>query len=99
MGARRSQISRMGKEKIVGFNPLILKFTDFGFVSAWRSGAEERKAKQTRRTTKAMGSVGMNQVFQFIVEDDAEEDPTYEDSDLELIPRPIQQSRRQRRRR
>jgi len=47
-----------------------------------------------------MSSVGTIQVFdtfQFILDDDVEEDPTYEDSDVELIPRPIQRARRQRR--
>jgi len=98
VGARRSQVSGMGREKKVSFNDLIRNFTHFGFVSAWRSNAKERETKQIRQTTKAMSSVVTNQVFQFILEDDVEEDPTYEDSDLELIPRPIQRSRRQRRR-
>lgn len=47
-----------------------------------------------------MGSVGAIQVFdtfQIILDGDVEEDRTYEDSDLELIPRPIQRARRQRR--
>ncbi len=32
------------------------------------------------------------------VHDEAEDDPTYEDSDIELIPRPIQRPRRRRQR-
>jgi len=80
------------------WEPGARKFQEWeGRKYAWRSRAKEREATQARQTTKSMGLVGTGQVVQFILEDDVEEESTYEDNDFELIPRPIQRSRRQRR--
>lgn len=78
------------------WEPGARKFQEWeGRKLAWRSGAEKREKKQARQTTKAISSVGTIQVF--VLDGGVEEDPTYEDSDVELIPRPVQRTRRQRR--
>lgn len=69
---------------------------------AWRKGAAKRDAKKARQLSKPV-ALGAFQVFDlppnwFEFQDGVEDDPTYEDSDVELIPRPIQRARRRRRR-
>ncbi|KAF8971511.1 hypothetical protein BDZ97DRAFT_1247172 [Flammula alnicola] len=70
---------------------------------AWRDGANQREQRKARHAGKPIISLGTIRVFEMPgewipLEDNMDEDPTYEDSDAELIPRPIQRARRRRRR-
>ena len=59
-----------------------------------------KKMQQTAKPRLSLGTVEIMDVPDnwLYVHDEAEDDPTYEDSDIELIPRPIQRPRRRRQR-
>lgn len=70
--------------------------------SAWRQGAAKRERKRARSSrtfipVRAFGFLGQSEQLEIPV-DDLDNDPTYDESDLELIPRPIRRARRGRRR-
>ncbi|KAF8203231.1 hypothetical protein BJ912DRAFT_348772 [Pholiota molesta] len=63
--------------------------------NAWRDGAKKReilkKKPQRNRTIVSLGTIHLFDAPEtWLHQDNSEEDPTYEDSDVELIPRPIQ---------
>jgi len=72
---------------------------DSSFLRAWKDGAAHRKMTTRRAPASAkpprVHTYHINQRgsgwFPHELVDDEEEDPTYEDSDAELIPRPIVQ--------
>ncbi|KAF8168279.1 hypothetical protein B0H34DRAFT_684939 [Crassisporium funariophilum] len=77
---------------------------------AWKKGAADRARKKASGPRRARTFVPSVQVFDIEtihealgngrwvqVGDNVDEDPTYEDSDVELIPRPIRRVRRRRR--
>ncbi|KAF9535509.1 hypothetical protein CPB83DRAFT_888214 [Crepidotus variabilis] len=68
----------------------------------WKKGSAKRERKKARRPrsfipVRTFGFLDHLEQLQ-LPADDLNEDPTYEDSDVELIPRPIRRARRGRRR-
>jgi hypothetical protein len=94
-----SQVARNTKNGLLARSKFsisenLLTALDSAF-SAWRNGAKKReilkKKPQRNRTIVSLGTIHLFDAPEtWLHQDNSEEDPTYEDSDVELIPRPIQ---------